>query len=283
MSGNSLDRPQPVDVDGVVHRFIAPNPGPKTLQGTNTYVVGHGHAFIIDPGPDDDRHLVAIVDWLRATGRTVRGILLTHGHPDHVLGAAPLAASLRVPIWAADSGPYPLYSAPEHRPLSPNAEFHLEGDLLRAIPTPGHTPDGISYSLQGAGVLFTGDTVLGQGSTIVAPPEGDMTMYMESLERLKTLPATMIAPGHGPLVSDATDKILEYIEHRQARELQLLNALADGSSTVRNLVARLYVDTPPELRQLAEGSVTAGLVKLEREQVVYRDGEVWFRQDSTHQ
>jgi glyoxylase-like metal-dependent hydrolase (beta-lactamase superfamily II) len=283
MSGNSPVDPQPVDRRGMVYRFAAPNPGPKTLQGTNTYIVGDRQVFVIDPGPDDERHLEGITDWLRAKGRTVVGILLTHGHPDHALGAAPLAGSLGSPIWAADSDPYPLYSAPEHRRLSSDATFQLERDLLRAFPTPGHTPDSMSYFLEGSGVLFTGDTVLGQGSTIVAPPEGDMTTYMDSLGRLRALPATILAPGHGPLVSDAAEKLREYIEHRRERERQLVNALADGPSSVPALVARLYVDTPPELRRLAEGSVTAGLIKLEREQVVYRDGEFWFLQGSSSQ
>jgi glyoxylase-like metal-dependent hydrolase (beta-lactamase superfamily II) len=274
---------EPVDARGMVYRFTAPNPGPKTLQGTNSYVVGDRQAFVIDPGPDDERHLGVITDWLRFTDRTVQGILLTHGHPDHALGAGPLAHSLDSPVWAADTQPYPLYSAPKHRHLSPHAEFHLGGDLLRVIPTPGHTPDSVSYLLQGSEVLFTGDTLLGQGSTIVAPPEGDMTAYMTSLEILRALPATMIAPGHGPLVSDAAAKIREYIDHRRAREFQLVNALANGPATVVSLVARLYVDTPPELRRLAEGSVTSGLLKLQREQVVYRDGELWFLRDSAPQ
>jgi glyoxylase-like metal-dependent hydrolase (beta-lactamase superfamily II) len=266
---------EPIDDGGIVHRFVAPNPGPKTLQGTNSYVVGRRQVYLIDPGPDDAEHLADMVDWIHRTGRSAHGILLTHGHPDHAMGAAALSVALSVPIWAADTEPYPLYAAPAHDRLPADAAMTVATDRLRAIPTPGHTPDSVSYFLEGAGILFTGDTILGQGSTIIAPPEGDMTAYMASLHLLQRLPARLLAPGHGPTVVEAGAKIHEYIEHRRARESQLVTALAGGSSTVPSLVARLYADTPPELRALAEGSITAGLQKLESEKVVQQDGEFW--------
>jgi glyoxylase-like metal-dependent hydrolase (beta-lactamase superfamily II) len=245
------------------------------LQGTNAYVVGREQVYVIDPGPDEHRHLSNIAEWLSGTGRTALGILLTHGHPDHALGAPALSELLGVSIWAADTDPYPLYAAPDHLPVTPEVEFRVGVDAIRVIPTAGHSPDSVSYFLIGPGILFSGDTILGQGSTIVAPPEGDMTAYMASLDRLQRLGATLLAPGHGPVVRDVPAKLREYIEHRRARESQLINALTAGPSTVPALVARLYVDTPPELQKLAQGSATAGLLKLEREGLVQSDGEFW--------
>ena len=119
---------EPVDELHRAYRFTAPNPGPKTLDGTNSYVVGGERAYVIDPGPDDDRHLHALTEWLRATDRTVIGVLLTHGHPDHALGAAPLARMLRVPVWAAETEPYPLYAVEDHLPLRPDSTFEVAGD-----------------------------------------------------------------------------------------------------------------------------------------------------------
>jgi glyoxylase-like metal-dependent hydrolase (beta-lactamase superfamily II) len=275
MSNMPAGRSESVDAGGVVHRLVAPNPGPKTLQGTNSYVVGQQQVYIIDPGPNDERHLASIADWLDATGGTALGILLTHGHQDHALGAAALSRALGIPIWAADPEPYPLYVAPDHVRLPAYTELRVGSDILRTIPTPGHTPDSVSYFLEGMDLVFTGDTILGQGSTIIAPPEGDMTSYMASLDLLRSLRAMRLAPGHGPFVADAEAKIDEYIEHRRSRESQLVSALAAGPSTVPTLVARLYIDTPSELRQLAEGSVAAGLQKLQLEGLVQRHGDSW--------
>jgi glyoxylase-like metal-dependent hydrolase (beta-lactamase superfamily II) len=265
----------PSDVQGVAQRFIAPNAGPMTLQGTNTYIVGGKQVYVIDPGPDDARHLTIVVDWLRAAGRTVLGILLTHGHPDHALGAMFMARMLNTPIWAVDTAQYPLYTSTDHVSLRPDTTFRIDHDTLRVVPTPGHTPDSVSYLLEGARVIFTGDTILGQGSTVVAPPEGDMTSYVSSLETLRRLQASRLAPGHGSIVNDARSKIQEYIDHRHAREVQLVTALAEGPWSVPALVAQLYVDTPRALHQLAAGSVEAGLQKLEREGIVRHEGEEW--------
>lgn len=278
--GNSLSEDfqsvqKPTAVGDTAFRFTAPNAGPMTLQGTNTYVVGSEQAYVIDPGPDHDRHLSSLVDWLHATGRTVAGILLTHGHPDHALGAEVLARTLNTRIWAADTDPYPLYVPTDHIDLRPGNDLLVDGGRLQVVATPGHTPDSVSLLLDPPGIIFAGDTVLGQGSTVVAPPEGDMTSYVASLEVLRGLRSLWIAPGHGPLVYDAHAKIREYIKHRQMREMQLLRALDDMPSSVSSLVARFYSETPPALQELAGGSVRAGLQKLEQEGKVRSEGGVW--------
>ncbi len=276
MSSSFRKASEPTEVLGVAYRFTASNAGPMTLQGTNTYVVGREQAYIVDPGPDDDRHLSSLVDWVNTTHRTVSAILLTHGHPDHALGAMHLAQLLHAPIRAADSAPYPLYVATNHATLQPDAVFGVENGLLRVVATPGHTPDSVSYFLDPPGIIFTGDTILGQGSTLVAPPEGDMTAYVASLDVLRRMHPRCIAPGHGPIVNDADGKIREYIEHRQQREAELLGALTEVPSSIPSLVARLYADTPLELQELAAGSVHAGLQKLECEGQVRHEGEVWY-------
>jgi glyoxylase-like metal-dependent hydrolase (beta-lactamase superfamily II) len=272
---------QPTEVEGVAYRFTAPNAGPKTLQGTNTYVVGRARAYVIDPGPDDDAHLASIVNWLRATDRIVAGILLTHAHPDHALGAPRLANTLHVPILAADAEPYDLYVTTDHIRLRRDSACVTDDDTLKTVSSPGHTPDSVCFFLERSRILFTGDTILGLGSTVVASPEGDMQSYMTSLDALSRLNPHRLAPGHGPVVEDARSRIAKYIEHRRARESQLVNALAEDPSTVAMLVTRLYVETPIELRELAGGSVQAGLQKLERENIARREGERWVLVNST--
>lgn len=266
---------EPTEVHGTAYCFTAPNAGPMTLEGTNSYVIGREQAYVIDPGPDDEGHLSSLFNWINTTRRTVSAILLTHGHPDHALGATSLARRLDVPIQAIDSVPYPLYVAVDHVSLRHDAVLGVDGGMLRVVATPGHTPDSVSYFLDPPGMAFTGDTILGRGSSVVAPPEGDMTSYVASLEVLHRLHPRWIAPGHGPVVDDAEGKIREYIEHRRQREIELLHALTEMPCSTPSLVAHLYAETPRDLHPLAAGSVLAGLAKLEREGKVRRDGEMW--------
>jgi glyoxylase-like metal-dependent hydrolase (beta-lactamase superfamily II) len=141
----------------------------------------------------------------------------------------------------------------------------VNGDVLRVIATPGHAPDHVAFWLERGRVLFAGDTILGQGSALVAPPEGDMAAYMRSLERIRKLGPRIIAPGHGPLILDPNAKIDEYVRHREQREAQLLEALQRGPATVEELVRKIYVDVDPTLHGLAAQSVRAQLAKLRME------------------
>jgi glyoxylase-like metal-dependent hydrolase (beta-lactamase superfamily II) len=235
-------------------RVLAPNPGLRELEGTNTWIVGPAPAIVVDPGPPDERHLAEIVRTAGSVGR----IVLTHDHPDHAPGAGPLAEMTGAPIAAI-------------RP-SERGERLRDGDRVGAGPTellvvatPGHTPDHAALLLEGDRALFTGDAVLGRGTSVIDPPEGDLSAYLRSLRRMRDLAPRTIHPGHGPLVLDAVAKLDEYLEHRQERERQIVEALASGSRPVEELVPEVYVGYPTELYELAGRSILAHLLKLETE------------------
>lgn len=219
--------------DGVV-RVRAPNPSPLTLDGTNTYVAA---GWVVDPGPADPAHLEAVAE---AAPEGVEGIVLTHGHADHADGAAELAArtGARVERPAGDSAVGPF----------------------RAMATPGHSPDHVCLLL--GRLCFTGDTVLGQGSVFIAPGEGSLSAYLESLERLRALDLDVLCPGHGPFVWDPRAKIEEYLEHRLERERKLLTALERGLRTRDELLDAAWDDAPVELRPAASLTLEAHLEKL---------------------
>jgi glyoxylase-like metal-dependent hydrolase (beta-lactamase superfamily II) len=215
-------------------RLVAPNPGPMTLEGTNTYVVGNNPCWVIDPGPEDHGHL----DRIRAEGEKrggINGYLLTHGHLDHSEGVEPL-------------GYPPATNAPFERIL-----------------TPGHASDHVSFYADG--VCFCGDLILGHGSAIVPPEEmgGSLSDYMESLEKLAALDLDLLCPGHGPLIDDPQAKIADYIEHRLMRERLLVEALEGGERSQEKLLDAAWYDVPQELRQAAAFAMRAHLEKLAEE------------------
>ncbi len=243
-------------------RVLAPNPGVYTLEGTNTWIVGWDPAVVIDPGPDDAGHLREV---MREAGR-VGAILLTHDHPDHAPGAPSLAESTGAPLFA-------------FRPpvggerLRDGQVVRAGGVAVAAVPTPGHTPDHVAFFVEDEGALFTGDAVVGRGTSVIDPPDGDLAAYLRSLERMRKLGPRTIYPGHGPVVLNAIAKLDEYIEHRAMREEQVLEALKDGARTPDELVADIYTDHGKELHPLAARSVVAHLIKLEGEGRVARTGK----------
>lgn len=269
--GNSFVR-----VHRAVALFTAPNPGPKTLTGTHTYAVGEHDIYIIDPGPDIPHHVVRVAEFATAGTRRARGILLTHGHPDHAPAGRRLAGMLEIPVWASEA--MPAEDAQElgvtHR-FGDGHRWTVSGDELVALHTPGHTRDHAAFWMPGAAILFAGDTILGRGTTLIAPPEGDMIEYLRTLERLKNLQPKFIAPGHGPMVEDPAGCIDGYIRHRREREMQILEVLQRNPGTVAAIVRRVYQDVDPRLYELAGGSVEAQLIKLEREGRVRRNGVQW--------
>ena len=220
-------------------RLVAPNPGPMTHEGTNTYLYGSDPCTVIDPGPDDDRHIEAI----RAAAGERGGIglvLLTHSHHDHSAGAERLGVEV----------------------VLPTGGEVMAG--LRAVATPGHAPDHVSYLSEDA-VCFCGDIVLGEGSSFVAPEDGALAAYMDSLRLLQRESIELICPGHGPWIEDPAAKLAEYLEHRESRERRLLAALESGERSRQALLDEVWDDVPAELRPAAASVMEAHLQKLEAE------------------
>ncbi|MEX0832884.1 MAG: MBL fold metallo-hydrolase [Actinomycetota bacterium] len=240
-------------------RVLAPNPGVYTLEGTNSWVVGRQPALIIDPGPDDPSHLRS----LRFEAGEVSAILLTHDHSDHAEGAAALSIVTGAPVHAFVGGN-------GRESLIDGQTFEAGGGRVTAVHTPGHTKDHVVFSAPSVGALFTGDAVLGRGTSVIAPPEGDLVSYLRSLERMKELEPRIIYPGHGPAVFDAMAKLNEYVEHRAEREEQVVAALTSGLSTIDEMVAAIYADHPRDAWPLAARSVLANMQKLEKEGRVVR-------------
>jgi glyoxylase-like metal-dependent hydrolase (beta-lactamase superfamily II) len=256
-----------------IERILAPNPGPMTLEGTNTYVVAAADgAYVIDPGPDDPGHLDAVRAAAAVRGG-IAGVLLTHSHSDHSAGAGRLGAPI---VWGAvsqgDEGHAlaaaaggPVSSAELRTVPAMAADAPTRVGPLSVVPTPGHAADHVCFVL--GRVCFCGDLVLGHGSTIVPPAAGGGSLadYMASLERLREVGAGLLAPGHGPWITDPESKIDEYVEHRRARERHLVAAIGDGERSRAALVARVWDDVPEVLRPAAAIAMQAHLEKLEGE------------------
>ena len=238
----------------------APNPGPMTLDGTNTWVLraaGTEHVVVVDPGPDHDDHLAAI-----AAHGSVAVILITHGHHDHVEGAARLSRLLGdVAVRAAD----PVHCV-SGEPLDRDGSFGFDGLDVRVLDTAGHTADSVCFVVEHAGeqVVLTGDTILGRGTAVVAWPDGDLGRYLTSLETLAAY-RVMMLPGHGPALADCGEAARAYLAHRRERLDQVRAAVAAGDRTAEEVVARVYADVDPAVRFAAEWSVRAQLDYLRRE------------------
>ena len=243
-----------------VVRVLAPNPSVFTLEGTNTWIVGSEPSIVIDPGPLIGAHLDDIA---RAAG-PVASVLVTHDHEDHAEGAVAFARRASAPVYA-----WRLDGAER---LRDGQRFAAGGVELHAIHTPGHSADHVAFLEPQTGVLFTGDTVLGRGTSFIDAPDGDLTKYLASLRRMLERHPRTIYPGHGPVVLDGQAKLQEYLDHRAERERQVLEGLADGARTVDALVERIYAAYPADVRELAARSVTAHLAKLETEGRVAASG-----------
>jgi glyoxylase-like metal-dependent hydrolase (beta-lactamase superfamily II) len=273
-----VPNPEMINGSPAVAMFTAPNPGSKTLEGTNTFVIGHERSYVVDPGPAIERYQESLASWIRQEGHHVQAILLTHGHPDHAPGAARLAELLGCAIVGSAEIEASAYQ-PVHvdRHFVREERFQTDGDTVDVVETPGHSSDHVAFWLRAARILFAGDTILGRGTSLVAPPEGDMTLYMQTLQHMQELRPRLIAPGHGPLIRDPAAKLAEYISHRLERERQIMDLLEANSSEPREIVAVLYEDVDSRLHDLALGSVMAHLQKLEREGRVRRNGHFYRR------
>lgn len=246
---------------------LAPNPSPLTLDGTRTHLVGERTVAVVDPGPDLPAHIEALA---AAIGdAALSAILVTHAHPDHAPAAAALAARFGAPVHAAAAGT-----------LAAGDRFETDAGALVAVATPGHTPDHMAFHWPAAQAVFVGDLMLGgQETALVAPPEGDLTDYLASLERVRALDARVLVPTHGEPFTHPANALDSYVAHREARQRQVLDALSAGASSLEEVVDVVYGSAlDPRLRAAAAGATRAYLDHLARAGAVRRAGsEGWER------
>jgi glyoxylase-like metal-dependent hydrolase (beta-lactamase superfamily II) len=268
-----------------VRRVLCNNPSPFTFKGTVSYIVGRGTVAIIDPGPDDERHVNALLDAVR--GETVTHIFVTHTHRDH----SPAAARIKTATGAVTvgEGPHrlarPLHVGEAHR-LDASADMDFRPDIVlpdggsvesagfrfEGIATPGHTANHMAFALHGTGILFCGDHVMAWSTPVVAPPDGAMGDYMESLRKLLARPESTYLPGHGGAIHDAQRFVPYFIRHREAREASILHRLEKGAADIPTLVRAIYIGLDPRLTGAAGLSVLAHLEDLVARGVVATEG-----------
>jgi glyoxylase-like metal-dependent hydrolase (beta-lactamase superfamily II) len=276
---------KPDDVAPGVRRIVANNPGPFTFKGTVSYIIGRGKVAILDPGPDDDAHIGALLDAVR--GETVTDIFVTHTHRDHSPGVTKLKAATGAKVYA--QGPHrlarPLHIG-ETRRLDASADLDFRPDIaladgdvvtgdgwtMAAVTTPGHTANHMAYALKESDLLFSGDHVMAWSTTIVAPPDGAMSDYMASLEKLAGRTEPVYLPGHGTAVRDAPRFVQHYIRHRQGREASILHRLGKGAADISTIVKAVYIGLDQRLTGAAALSTLAHLEDLVARGVVGTDG-----------
>lgn len=272
-----------VEVAAGVTRVIAPNPGIMTGPGTNTYLLGADRQALVDPGPLDEAHQRRL---LEEAGDRLRWILVTHTHIDH----SPLAAALKEATGAEIVAFGPAPQKPKQRSSPRRSSKHLDahdmsfapdrllsdgealdiGDMrVSAVYTPGHTSNHLCFEIDGTRLLFSGDHVMSGSTVVIAPPDGDMAAYLESLEKVRQRKPRRIAPGHGDMIEDPAAVLDDYLRHRMEREAQVVARLDAGGAgagvAIDDLVAAIYMDVPKELHPVARFSVWAHLLKLQAE------------------
>jgi glyoxylase-like metal-dependent hydrolase (beta-lactamase superfamily II) len=255
----------PSALSPLVRRIVAPNPGPFTGPGTNTYLVGIDEVAVIDPGPDDAGHIDAIVG--ASMKERVRWVLLTHFHPDHIPGTTRLVRETGAEVLASTKKVPKDSSVVVDRVIG-------EGDViegtefgLEVLATPGHAPEHLCFLLEEERVLFTGDVVLEGMYSVINPSRGgDMAVYVETLERLERLRLNRLCPAHGDVIEEPRATIRDYVDHRKAREAQVLRLVTKRPAKGSELVTQIYgdVDLPPELVDAAGWQVLAHLQKLKK-------------------
>ena len=272
-----------------VRRVIADNPGPFTYTGTGVFIVGAGEEVcVIDPGPVTDAHIAAIDAALE--GRRVTHVLVTHHHIDHSPLAAPLAAKHGCKVYGygtqpvAPQGGEIRLEAGDDLSFKPDVEIR-DGHVfkgpdwtLTAIHTPGHTSNHLCYALAEENTLFSGDHIMGWSTSVVSPPDGDMGDYLASLDRILAMDFDVIRPTHGPAITEVRPFVQAYIDHRLAREAQILAAIDDGLLSIGDIVTELYKDVDKRLHPAAAHSVLSHLIHMRKTGRVAADGPDGLRQ-----
>jgi glyoxylase-like metal-dependent hydrolase (beta-lactamase superfamily II) len=268
-----------------VRAIVADNPGPFTFKGTMSYIIGRGKVAILDPGPDDDAHVAALLDAVR--GETVTHIFVTHTHRDHSPAVPKIKAATGATVFA--EGPHrlarPLHTG-ETRRLDASADMDFRPDValadgetvsgdgwtMAALTTPGHTANHMAFALKESDLIFSGDHVMGWSTTIVAPPDGAMSDYMASLHKLAARPEPLYLPGHGNPVRNAQRYVRHLIEHRHGREASILHRLGKGEADIPTIVRAVYIGLDPRLVGAAGLSVLAHMEELVARGAVVTEG-----------
>src|ERR1700674_5474090 len=268
-----------------IRRIVARNPGPFTFKGTGTYVVGEGEVAVIDPGPELEEHIAALLASLGE--ERVSHILVTHTHRDH----SPAAKALRAATAARSSGFGPHAGGRRGEPgIEEGGDWDFIPDIvmldgesvtggksggkwrIEAVHTPGHTSNHLCFAFVGPGILFSGDHVMGWSTSVIAPPDGDMAAYMASLDKLLGRRDTVYWPTHGPAITEPQRHVRAFIAHRRERESGIIDCLKTGIETIDAMVERLYAGLNPALRRAAGRSVLAHLIDLTGRDIVAADG-----------
>ncbi len=268
-----------------LRRVMANNPGPFTFKGTVSYILGRGTVAIVDPGPDDAAHIGALLDAVR--NETVSAIFVTHTHRDHSPAVPAVKAATGATVYA--EGPHraarPLHIG-EHNRLDASADRDFRPDValkdgevvsgdgwtVEAVTTPGHTANHMAYAWRERNLLFSGDHVMGWATSIVAPPDGAMSDYMASLDKLAKRDETTYFPGHGPAIADAGRFVNYYVLHRKAREASILHRLGKSAADIPTIVRASYIGLDPRLTGAAGLSVLAHLEDMVARGLVVTEG-----------
>jgi glyoxylase-like metal-dependent hydrolase (beta-lactamase superfamily II) len=269
-----------------VRRVMANNPGPFTFKGTLSYIIGRGKVAIVDPGPDDPAHIGALLDAVR--NETVTHIFVTHTHRDHSPAVPAIKAHTGATVYAEGlhRPARPLHIG-EHNPLEGSGDRDFRPDValkdgevvagdgwsIEAVATPGHTANHMAFALKEKNLLFAGDHVMAWATSIVAPPDGAMSDYMASLNKLARRSEQFYLPGHGPAITNAPRFVSYYILHRKAREASILHRLAKGETDIASIVRAIYIGIDPRLTGAAGLSVLAHLEDLVARGLVATDGQ----------
>jgi len=267
-------------ISPLIRRVVANNPGPFTFTGTGTYIVGHGEVAVIDPGPAMGEHLTALL--AATTGETVTTIVTTHTHLDH----SPLSRALAEKTGAVIYG----RASPElgaagvrveedddglFRPdvaIADGQRLEGPGWTLEAIATPGHASNHVCYALPQEKALFSGDHVMGWSTTVISQPDGDMTDYYASLDKVAARNFDILWPTHGPPITEVAPFLVAYKAHRLDRERQIREQIAAGHDTIKEMVPIMYAAVDPRLHPAAAGSVYSHLIHMVGEGIVVCDG-----------
>lgn len=272
----------------LVQRVIADNPGPFTYTGTGVFIIGDKSVCVIDPGPTTPDHISAIDHALE--GRTVSHVLVTHHHVDHSPLAKPLAEKHDCKVYGFGVQPVPpqdgevRLEAGDDLSFQPDVEIrngHIikgEGWTIEAIHTPGHTSNHLCYALQEENTLFSGDHIMGWSTSVVSPPDGHMGDYLTSLKTVLGRDFDILRPTHGPAITEVRPFVQAYIDHRLAREEQILGALGQGLDKIGDIVALLYKDVDKRLHPAAAHSVLSHMIHLRETGRVTAEGQDGLRQ-----